>query len=63
MDPRFKSWFHDVEVYGLRSERFYNDLENFLYHSEIPAGHIVQWLEAAFEEGYRQGKSDVVEPV
>lgn len=46
----FNDWFLEIENYGTRAERFYEDLENV--NSEL--GRIsngLLWLQAAFEAG------------
>ena len=35
----FDEWFHEIENFGFRSERFHGDLE------------MIPWLQAAFESG------------
>ena len=35
----FDEWFHEIENFGFRSERFHNDVD------------MIPWLQAAFESG------------
>lgn len=47
---KFEDWFHQVENYGLKSERFYEDL----WCSMIPTQKdriMIEWLRAAFDAG------------
>lgn len=47
---KFEEWFHQIENYGLKSERFYEDL----WCSMIPPQKdriMIEWLRAAFEAG------------
>jgi hypothetical protein len=43
----FYDWFHEIENYGLRAERFYDDLSRAM---DDPA-RMVQWLKVAYEMG------------
>lgn len=50
---KFEDWFNEVENFGLRSERFFDDLS----FSMVPAERdrvMVQWLRAAFAAGRRE---------
>lgn len=50
---KFEDWFNEVENFGLRSLRFYDDLA----FSMVPAEReriMVQWLRAAFAAGRRE---------
>lgn len=49
----FETWFHEIETYGLRSERFY-DLVQMQQKNPVYAESFVAWLRAAYEAG--QGK-------
>ena len=42
----FDDWFHEIENFGLRSERFYED-----YLSHQPDDRLIDWLKAAFQAG------------
>lgn len=52
----FHEWFNALEGYGLKSERFYNDLgiQDELRRAAI----MVNWMNAAFYAGYDKGKED-----
>jgi len=46
----FQEWFNEIESYGLRSERFYDDIEN---NKGMQLRKVmVSWLEAAYKSGY-----------
>lgn len=50
IERRFNQYFNELELYALRSERFYHDY----YSSDSKNPEImVQWLKAAFIEGAR----------
>lgn len=46
----FEDWFHEVEVFSLRSERFYDDLLTYKLDG-VEAAHLQKWLRAAYEAG------------
>lgn len=48
---KFDDWFNEVEVFSLRSERFYDDLITYKLEG-IDAEYFVKWLKAAYEAGY-----------
>lgn len=52
----FHEWFNQLEGFGYKSERFYNDLEiqDELRRSAI----MVNWMNAAFYAGYDKGKEN-----
>lgn len=50
LKEKFLEYFHEVESYSLRSERFYESLDAFT-NKEALARSMVLWLEAAFMEG------------
>jgi hypothetical protein len=52
----FEDWFNEIENFGLRSERFYEQLD--LLAGGAPQDGIVNWLKAAYQAGYEQGKYD-----
>lgn len=45
LDQKFEEYFHELEGFGLRSERFYDDVRTA--DPEI----MTRWLRAAFEQG------------
>lgn len=47
----FNDYFHELEGYCLRSERFYETFNNFGNKAEL-AADMVLWLRAAFEAGW-----------
>ena len=50
---QFLEWFNEIEGFGMRSERFYDD------YSRHDVVNNVKWLKAAFEAGFeaRFGRS------
>ena len=54
----FDEWFHQLEGFHLKSERFYESLDAF--SKEALAISMVKWLETAFYAGkaYEQNKED-----
>ncbi len=50
----FDGWFDEKEGFGHKFERFYDDL-----NAGDPQ-RIVEWLKAAYEEGYNQATYDVM---
>lgn len=46
----FETWFNQVELYGLKSERFY-DLVKLQVNNPVYAESLVAWLRAAYEAG------------
>lgn len=55
----FETWFNQQELYGLKSERFY-ELLNQLAHSPSLSESAVAWLRAAYEEAYTTGYADAM---
>jgi hypothetical protein len=49
MNNSFNEWFHQLEGYHIKSERFYESLTAF--SNEALAISTVKWLEAAFDAG------------
>lgn len=47
---KFNTWFNQVESFGLKSERFYDDLDD-VKTGKISSNILINWLEAAFEAG------------
>lgn len=52
LDEKFNEYFHELEGYALRSERFYDSLDQFSDKAALAAS-MKLWLEAAFKEGAR----------
>lgn len=48
---KFEDWFDQVEVFALRSERFYNDLDHHVEGSQGSTKRMVEWLRAAYDAG------------
>jgi len=55
MKKTFEEWFYELESFGLRSERFFNECDVYLKEdSDLkPEGEkiFLGWLKAAFEMG------------
>ena len=50
----FSGWFDEPENYGLRSERFFSQLEHT--HDLTERNKLIEnWLRAAFNTGYESG--------
>ena len=55
----FFRWFHELERFWLRSERFYDDILPYIDEQKDPyaaAKMMIKWLEAAFEAGVKSAK-------
>lgn len=50
---RFKDWFNELEVFSLRSERFYDDFSDT---SAADRQLMVKWLQGAFEASREKSK-------
>jgi len=51
LKEKFQRYFHEQEGFGLRSERFYADIESQRLKED--AVLMTKWLEAAFIQGAR----------
>jgi len=55
----FQQWFNELELFGLRSERFYEDVQEWMLdYQEDPEGlaeKLTRWLDAAYNAGYHRG--------
>jgi hypothetical protein len=51
----FDEWFHQLEGYGLRSERFYDSLNAFSDKRAL-AISMVAWLRASYYAGKAEGE-------
>ena len=56
---KFEDWFNETENFGLRSERFYDDLLSYKWDG-VDAEFFAKWLKAAYEEGYNQSRYDTM---
>jgi hypothetical protein len=57
----FEDWFHQLEYFSLKSERFFGDCEHYLKDDDelqrVEGEKILfEWLRAAFEAGWESGK-------
>ncbi len=50
-NEKFENWFYEIEGFGFRSERFYNDCE--YGNNEC----LRNWLKAAYDLGFEAGRS------
>ena len=60
LDKRFDDWFNEPEVFGLRSERFFDSLDQFKSKEGLQA-NLILWLKAAYLHGVRVAAKDSVE--
>lgn len=56
----FEAWFNQQELYGLKSERFYDLMDRLTDDSKLKKS-LVAWLEAAYESGYEEGAGKTVQ--
>lgn len=60
LEDSFENWFHEVESSGLKSERFYEEINH--YHTrEAQAELILTWLKAAYLHGIKTAAQDSVD--
>ena len=57
----FENWFHQLEYFSLKSERFFGDCDHYLKEDDElqkKEGEriLLSWLKAAFEAGRESGK-------
>lgn len=57
LDKRFNDWFNENEGFALRSERFYESLNQFATR-EAQAASMYLWLKSAYEHGVMVGMKD-----
>lgn len=57
----FDDWFHEIEGYCLRSERFYESMSVF-QSKEGLASSMLLWLRAAYEMGREHMKEETKQP-
>lgn len=58
---KFDEWFNGIEVYSLRSERFYDDLDHHKEGSEGSYNRMAVWLKAAYEAGHDEALSKIMD--
>lgn len=56
----FEEWFNEIEVFGLRAERFYLDLETYK-EDNVQAKDVVIWLLAAYQAGHDHALSKLID--
>jgi hypothetical protein len=49
----FENWFHELELYSFRSERFLDDFDHAIVTKEHDV--MIRWLKAAYDAGYNDG--------
>jgi hypothetical protein len=59
LNQKFLEYFNEIENYGMRSERFYADLESQRHKEDSVL--IVTWLKAAFISGARTMAQDTLD--
>ena len=59
LKKKFEEYFNEQEGFGLRSERFYTDIESQRLRED--AVLMTKWLEAAFIQGARAMAQDTVD--
>jgi len=52
----FDEWFYEQEGFGLRCERFYDDVDQAVRMSRHDV--VVKWLRVAYDLGYERGRSE-----
>ena len=55
----FEDWFNEIENFGLRSERFYEQLD--LLAGGAPQDGIINWLRAAYTAGREHENLDWIQ--
>jgi len=51
----FDEWMNEIENYGTREERMWEDLNLVIKEGGVPYGRLYTWLRAAYDVGYDQG--------
>lgn len=59
VDKAFDEYFNEVENYGLRSERFFEDVQYAFVKGDSKV--IVEWMKASFEMGARAMAQDTLD--
>ena len=54
---KFKEYFNELEGFGLRSERFYNECEAGMLREK----RIIEWLKAAYMQGAQDMAQDTLD--
>jgi len=58
IEAKFSDWFNEIEGFALRGERFYDELDHLT--SGGRPDRILEWLKAAYREGYLQARYDTM---
>ena len=60
----FLDYFNEVEAYCLRSERFFDDVNNVIHNPFVSPTMrmriMTNWMQASYEAGYAQAKQELV---
>ena len=59
LEDEFNSWFNEVEVFGLRSERFFEQINHYRTR-ESQSELMITWLKAAYLHGIKTAARDSV---
>lgn len=60
LEDEFNSWFNEIESFGLRSEKFYQEL-NCYCTRENQVELMLSWLKAAYLHGIKTAAKDSVD--
>ena len=60
LEDSFENWFHEVESSGLKSERFYEEI-NYYRTREVQAKLMLKWLKAAYMQGIKTAAQDSID--
>ena len=65
LNQAFFNYFNELEAFGLRYERFYDDLTSIIMNPTLTSTHrnemMTRWLEAAFIQGARTMAQDTLD--
>lgn len=56
----FEQWFYEQENFGLRAERFHDELEAWR-DGKLPTMFVVNWLRAAYNVGYDHRNEELLD--
>ena len=61
VESAFNQYFNEVESYGLRSERFLEDVK-YAFIKDNPKA-LIEWMKASFEMGARAAAKEAVDHI
>ena len=61
VESAFDQYFNEVESYGLRSERFFEDVK-YAFVKDNPKA-LIEWMKASFEMGARAAAKEAVDHI